>query len=224
MINVDNLKKTYYMGNQSLDALSGVTFEITKGEYVAIMGPSGSGKSTLMNIIGCLDSPTKGTYSLNNKEVSQMSDDELSKIRNTEIGFVFQNFSLLPRSSALENVMLPLQYAGISLSERKTIALDALEKVELLDRKDHKPSELSGGHQQRVAIARALVNNPSILFADEPTGNLDSQTGMKVLDIFKRLNENGQTIILITHENEVASAAKRIIHIKDGNISNDEIH
>ena len=201
MINVDNLKKTYYMGNQSLDALSGVTFEITKGEYVAIMGPSGSGKSTLMNIIGCLDSPTKGTYSLNNKEVSQMSDDELSKIRNTEIGFVFQNFSLLPRSSALENVMLPLQYAGISLSERKTIALDALEKVELLDRKDHKPSELSGGQQQRVAIARALVNNPSILFADEPTGNLDSQTGMKVLDIFKRLNENGQTIILITHEN-----------------------
>ena len=158
MINVDNLKKTYYMGNQSLDALSGVTFEITKGEYVAIMGPSGSGKSTLMNIIGCLDSPTKGTYSLNNKEVSQMSDDELSKIRNTEIGFVFQNFSLLPRSSALENVMLPLQYAGISLSERKTIALDALEKVELLDRKDHKPSELSGGQQQRVAIARALVN------------------------------------------------------------------
>ena len=224
MINVDNLKKTYYMGNQSLDALSGVTFEITKGEYVAIMGPSGSGKSTLMNIIGCLDSPTKGTYSLNNKEVSQMSDDELSKIRNTEIGFVFQNFSLLPRSSALENVMLPLQYAGISLSERKTIALDALEKVELLDRKDHKPSELSGGQQQRVAIARALVNNPSILFADEPTGNLDSQTGMKVLDIFKRLNENGQTIILITHENEVASEAKRIIHIKDGNISNDEIH
>ena len=224
MINVDNLKKTYYMGNQSLDALSGVTFEITKGEYVAIMGPSGSGKSTLMNIIGCLDSPTKGTYSLNNKEVSQMSDDELSKIRNTEIGFVFQNFSLLPRSSALENVMLPLQYAGISLSERKTIALDALEKVELLDRKDHKPSELSGGQQQRVAIARALVNNPSILFADEPTGNLDSQTGMKVLDIFKRLNENGQTIILITHENEVASAAKRIIHIKDGNISNDETH
>ncbi len=224
MINVDNLKKTYYMGNQSLDALSGVTFEITKGEYVAIMGPSGSGKSTLMNIIGCLDSPTKGTYSLNNKEVSQMSDDELSKIRNTEIGFVFQNFSLLPRSSALENVMLPLQYAGISLSERKTIALDALEKVELLDRKDHKPSELSGGQQQRVAIARALVNNPSILFADEPTGNLDSQTGTKVLDIFKRLNENGQTIILITHENEVASAAKRIIHIKDGNISNDEIH
>ena len=153
-----------------------------------------------------------------------MSDDELSKIRNTEIGFVFQNFSLLPRSSALENVMLPLQYAGISLSERKTIALDALEKVELLDRKDHKPSELSGGQQQRVAIARALVNNPSILFADEPTGNLDSQTGMKVLDIFRRLNENGQTIILITHENEVASAAKRIIHIKDGNISNDEIH
>ena len=224
MINVDNLKKTYYMGNQSLNALSGVTFEITKGEYVAIMGPSGSGKSTLMNIIGCLDSPTKGTYSLNNKEVSQMSDDELSKIRNTEIGFVFQNFSLLPRSSALENVMLPLQYAGISLSERKTIALDALEKVELLDRKDHKPSELSGGQQQRVAIARALVNNPSILFADEPTGNLDSQTGMKVLDIFKRLNENGQTIILITHENEVARAAKRIIHIKDGNISNDEIH
>ena len=224
MTNVDNLKKTYYMGNQSSDALSGVTFEITKGEYVAIMGPSGSGKSTLMNIIGCLDSPTKGTYSLNNKEVSQMSDDELSKIRNTEIGFVFQNFSLLPRSSALENVMLPLQYAGISLSERKTIALDALEKVELLDRKDHKPSELSGGQQQRVAIARALVNNPSILFADEPTGNLDSQTGMKVLDIFKRLNENGQTIILITHENEVARAAKRIIHIKDGNISNDEIH
>ena len=179
------------------------------------------------------DNGIKNRYEINRNLVSlntlarafnNIGDDELSKIRNTEIGFVFQNFSLLPRSSALENVMLPLQYAGISLSERKTIALVALEKVELLDRKDHKPSELSGGQQQRVAIARALVNNPSILFADEPTGNLDSQTGMKVLDIFKRLNENGQTIILITHENEVASAAKRIIHIKDGNISNDEIH
>ena len=224
MIRVEDLKKTYFMGNQSLDALSGVTFEIIKGEYVAIMGPSGSGKSTLMNIIGCLDSPTNGTYSLNNKEVSQMSDDELSKIRNTEIGFVFQNFSLLPRSSALENVMLPLQYAGLSFNQRKEEALTALSKVDLLDRKDHKPSELSGGQQQRVAIARALVNKPSILFADEPTGNLDSQTGKKVLEIFEDLNNDGQTIILITHEDEVARAAKRIIHIKDGNISNDEIH
>ena len=224
MIRVEDLKKTYFMGNQSLDALSGVTFEIIKGEYVAIMGPSGSGKSTLMNIIGCLDSPTNGTYSLNNKEVSQMSDDELSKIRNTEIGFVFQNFSLLPRSSALENVMLPLQYAGLSFNQRKEEALNALSKVDLLDRKDHKPSELSGGQQQRVAIARALVNKPSILFADEPTGNLDSQTGKKVLEIFEDLNNDGQTIILITHEDEVARAAKRIIHIKDGNISNDEIH
>lgn len=224
MIRVEDLKKTYFMGNQSLDALSGVTFEIIKGEYVAIMGPSGSGKSTLMNIIGCLDSPTNGSYSLNNKEVSQMSDDELSKIRNTEIGFVFQNFSLLPRSSALENVMLPLQYAGLSFNQRKEEALNALEKVDLIDRKDHKPSELSGGQQQRVAIARALVNKPSILFADEPTGNLDSQTGKKVLEIFQDLNNYGQTIILITHEDEVARAAKRIIHIKDGNISNDEIH
>jgi len=224
MIRVEDLKKTYFMGNQSLDALSGVTFEIIKGEYVAIMGPSGSGKSTLMNIIGCLDSPTNGTYSLNNKEVSQMSDDELSKIRNTEIGFVFQNFSLLPRSSALENVMLPLQYAGLSFNQRKEEALNALSKVDLLDRKNHKPSELSGGQQQRVAIARALVNKPSILFADEPTGNLDSQTGKKVLEIFEDLNNDGQTIILITHEDEVARAAKRIIHIKDGNISNDEIH
>ena len=224
MIRVEDLKKTYFMGNQSLDALSGITFEIIKGEYVAIMGPSGSGKSTLMNIIGCLDSPTNGTYSLNNKEVSQMSDDELSKIRNTEIGFVFQNFSLLPRSSALENVMLPLQYAGLSFNQRKEEALTALSKVDLLDRKDHKPSELSGGQQQRVAIARALVNKPSILFADEPTGNLDSQTGKKVLEIFEDLNNDGQTIILITHEDEVARAAKRIIHIKDGNISNDEIH
>lgn len=224
MIRVEALKKTYFMGNQSLDALSGVTFEIIKGEYVAIMGPSGSGKSTLMNIIGCLDSPTNGSYSLNNKEVSQMSDDELSKIRNTEIGFVFQNFSLLPRSSALENVMLPLQYAGLSFNQRKEEALNALEKVGLIDRKDHKPSELSGGQQQRVAIARALVNKPSILFADEPTGNLDSQTGKKVLEIFQDLNNDGQTIILITHEDEVARAAKRIIHIKDGNISNDEIH
>ena len=224
MIRVEDLKKTYFMGNQSLDALSGITFEIIKGEYVAIMGPSGSGKSTLMNIIGCLDSPTNGTYSLNNKEVSQMSDDELSKIRNTEIGFVFQNFSLLPRSSALENVMLPLQYAGLSFNQRKEEALNALSKVDLLDRKNHKPSELSGGQQQRVAIARALVNKPSILFADEPTGNLDSQTGKKVLEIFEDLNNDGQTIILITHEDEVARAAKRIIHIKDGNISNDEIH
>ena len=222
-LKLNSLSKKYEK-NKTLRVLNNINFKFEAGKVYSIMGPSGSGKSTLMNIIGCLDSPTKGTYSLNNKEVSQMSDDELSKIRNTEIGFVFQNFSLLPRSSALENVMLPLQYAGISLSERKTIALDALEKVELLDRKDHKPSELSGGQQQRVAIARALVNNPSILFADEPTGNLDSQTGMKVLDIFRRLNENGQTIILITHENEVASAAKRIIHIKDGNISNDEIH
>ena len=186
MINVDNLKKTYYMGNQSLDALSGVTFEITKGEYVAIMGPSGSGKSTLMNIIGCLDSPTKGTYSLNNKEVSQMSDDELSKIRNTEIGFVFQNFSLLPRSSALENVMLPLQYAGISLSERKTIALDALEKVELLDRKDHKPSELSGGQQQRVAILRAIAMLPNLLILDEPFSNLDQNNSFKAQKIISK--------------------------------------
>ena len=221
MINVDNLKKTYYMGNQSLDALSGVTFEITKGEYVAIMGPSGSGKSTLMNIIGCLDSPTKGTYSLNNKEVSQMSDDELSKIRNTEIGFVFQNFSLLPRSSALENVMLPLQYAGISLSERKTIALDALEKVELLDRKDHKPSELSGGQQQRVAIARALVNNPSILFADEPTGNLDSKNSKILFDLFFKLRDDYNcSVIIVTHDEKSADICDRKLLIVDGKIKN----
>ena len=167
---------------------------------------------------------SEGEIWLGGENISLLNEDERARVRLEKVGFVFQSFQLLPTLTALENVMLPLQYAGISLSERKTIALDALEKVELLDRKDHKPSELSGGQQQRVAIARALVNNPSILFADEPTGNLDSQTGMKVLDIFRRLNENGQTIILITHENEVASAAKRIIHIKDGNISNDEIH
>ena len=221
IISVNGVTKHYALGTQTVEALRGVSFDIKKGEFIAIMGPSGSGKSTLMNIIGCLDIPTHGTYLLNNQEVSSLDDDALAGIRNKEIGFVFQNFHLLARNSALDNVMLPLKYAGIEKADQISRAKAALSEVGLEDRMDHQPSELSGGQQQRVAIARALVNNPSILFADEPTGNLDSQTGHDVMQLFHNLHDQGQTIILITHENEVAAEAQRIIFIKDGLIESD---
>ena len=221
IISVNGVTKHYALGTQTVEALRGVSFDIKKGEFIAIMGPSGSGKSTLMNIIGCLDIPTHGTYLLNNQEVSSLDDDALAGIRNKEIGFVFQNFHLLARNSALDNVMLPLKYAGIEKAAQITRAKAALSEVGLEDRMDHQPSELSGGQQQRVAIARALVNDPSILFADEPTGNLDSQTGHDVMQLFHNLHDQGQTIILITHENEVAAEAQRTIFIKDGLIESD---
>ena len=221
IISVKEVTKHYALGTQTVEALRGVSFDIQKGEFIAIMGPSGSGKSTLMNIIGCLDIPTHGTYLLNNQEVSSLDDDALAGIRNKEIGFVFQNFHLLARNSALDNVMLPLKYAGIEKADQIIRAKAALSEVGLEDRMDHQPSEHSGGQQQRVAIARALVNNPSILFADEPTGNLDSQTGHDVMQLFHNLHDQGQTIILITHENEVAAEAQRTIFIKDGLIESD---
>ena len=221
IISVKEVTKHYALGTQTVEALRGVSFDIKKGEFIAIMGPSGSGKSTLMNIIGCLDIPTHGTYLLNDQEVSSLDDDALAGIRNKEIGFVFQNFHLLARNSALDNVMLPLKYAGIEKADQISRAKAALSEVGLEDRMDHQPSELSGGQQQRVAIARALVNNPSILFADEPTGNLDSQTGHDVMQLFHNLHDQGQTIILITHENEVAAEAQRTIFIKDGLIESD---
>ncbi|MDC0914265.1 ABC transporter ATP-binding protein [Gammaproteobacteria bacterium] len=221
IIDVKNITKHYSLGTQTVEALRGISFGIEQGEFIAIMGPSGSGKSTLMNIIGCLDSPTDGTYHLNNQEVSTLEGDELAGIRNKEIGFVFQNFHLLARNSALDNVMLPLKYAGVDKVDQIKRGKDALSQVGLESRMDHQPSELSGGQQQRVAIARALVNNPSILFADEPTGNLDSQTGYDVMQLFHNLHQQGQTIILITHENEVAAEAQRTIFIKDGLIESD---
>ena len=216
IIKTDNLKRTYVTGTQSVDAIKGINLEIQKGEFLSIMGPSGSGKTTLMNIIGCLDTATSGTYYLNEKLVNNLSDDELSIIRNKEIGFVFQSFHLLARNSALNNVMLPLRYAGMRESDAIVRATEVLKEVGLSDRIDHSPSELSGGQQQRVAIARALVNKPSIIFADEPTGNLDSKTGEDVMELFKNLNNQGQTIILITHEEDIAKQSKRIINIKDG--------
>ena len=221
VIQVKDLTKHYSLGTQTVEALRGVSFDIKQGEFIAIMGPSGSGKSTLMNIIGCLDSPTDGTYHLNNQKVSTLEGDELAGIRNKEIGFVFQNFHLLARNSALDNVMLPLKYAGVDKEGQLKRAKNALSQVGLESRMDHQPSELSGGQQQRVAIARALVNNPSILFADEPTGNLDSQTGHDVMQLFHNLHQQGQTIILITHENEVAAEAQITIFIKDGLIESD---
>ena len=222
IIKTENLVRHFTVGTQTGEAIRGVSLDINKGEFVAIMGPSGSGKSTLMNIIGCLDSPTSGTYFLNNKNVSTLEDDALALIRNREIGFVFQNFHLLARNTALDNVMLPLKYAGIDKSEQKEIAMEVIKSVDLESRVHHQPSELSGGQQQRVAIARALVNKPSILFADEPTGNLDSKTGDDVMNLFTDLHKQGQTIILITHEIEVANQAERIISIKDGKIFEDQ--
>ncbi|MEP7118232.1 MAG: ABC transporter ATP-binding protein [Acidobacteriota bacterium] len=221
LIETKDLWKTYTMGDEEIHALRGVSIQIEKGEYVAIMGPSGSGKSTLMNLIGCLDTPSKGTYLLNGKEVSTMNDNELARIRNEEIGFVFQTFNLLPRATALHNVELPLVYAGISAKERLERATGALEKVELGQRMNHKPNELSGGQRQRVAIARALVNNPSILLADEPTGNLDSKTGVEIMALFARLHEAGNTIVIVTHEPDVAAHAKRQILIRDGQVEKD---
>jgi len=221
LITTQDLWKTYVMGSEEIHALRGVSINIEKGEYVAIMGPSGSGKSTLMNLIGCLDTPSKGSYTLNGKEVGSMNDDELARIRNEEIGFVFQTFNLLPRATALHNVELPLVYAGVSGRDRQERARNALEKVELTARASHKPNELSGGQRQRVAIARALVNNPSILLADEPTGNLDSKTGVEIMAVFKRLHDAGNTIILVTHEPDIAAYAHRVIHIRDGQVEKD---
>ncbi|HJU41296.1 MAG TPA: ABC transporter ATP-binding protein [Vicinamibacterales bacterium] len=221
LIETRDLWKTYRMGDEDIHALRGVSIAIERGEYVAIMGPSGSGKSTLMNLIGCLDTASQGTYLLNGKEVSLMNDNELARIRNEEIGFVFQTFNLLPRATALHNVELPLVYAGIGKKERIEQAKAAIEKVELTHRMTHKPNELSGGQRQRVAIARALVNNPSILLADEPTGNLDSKTGIEIMGLFARLHQSGNTIIVVTHEADIAAYAHRVIAIRDGQVERD---
>ena len=221
LIETVDLWKTYLMGSEEIHALRGVTLQIERGEYVAVMGPSGSGKSTLMNLIGCLDTPSKGSYLLNGKQVGHMNDNELARIRNEEIGFVFQTFNLLPRATALRNVELPLVYAGMPAKDRDAQARRALEMVELTSRINHRPNELSGGQRQRVAIARALVNNPSILLADEPTGNLDSKTGLEIMGVFERLHKAGNTIVLVTHEPDVAAYAYRAIHIRDGQVEND---
>ena len=221
LIETRDLWKTYAMGSEEIHALRGISIDIDRGEYVAIMGPSGSGKSTLMNLIGCLDTPSKGTYLLNGKHVGDMNDNELARIRNEEIGFVFQTFNLLPRATALHNVELPLVYAGVSATDREARARGALERVELGDRMTHRPNELSGGQRQRVAIARALVNNPSILLADEPTGNLDSKTGAEIMSLFEKLHLAGNTIVLVTHEADVAAFAHRAIHIRDGQVEKD---
>jgi putative ABC transport system ATP-binding protein len=222
VIRTDDLWRTYVMGAEEVHALRGVSFEVKRGEYMAIMGPSGSGKSTLMNLIGCLDTPSSGQYWLNGKLVSEMDDDELAHIRNKEIGFVFQTFNLLPRATALHNVELPLIYNGTPRSQRIEMAKLALGRVDLTNRMDHKPNELSGGQRQRVAIARALVNNPSIILADEPTGNLDSQTSQEIMALFDELHKQGNTIILVTHEHDIAEHAHRVLHILDGRINRDE--
>lgn len=221
IISTENISKRYIMGSEIIDALKSITISIDKGEYVAFMGPSGSGKSTLMNIVGCLDTPTGGTYILNGKDVSNMSENELAEIRNKEIGFVFQTFNLLPRSSSLENVALPLVYAGIGKEEREERAFQALTNVGLGDRAKHKPNELSGGQRQRVAIARALVNNPSIILADEPTGNLDTKTSYEIMELFDQLHRKGNTIIMVTHEDDIAHYAHRIVRLRDGLIESD---
>ena len=222
LISMRDLWKTYQMGAEAVHALHGVSFDVYKGEYIAIIGPSGSGKSTLMNLIGCLDTPTKGEYWLNGKNVSDMDDDELARIRNQEVGFVFQTFNLLARASALHNVELPLIYGGVSSIQRHEMAKQALKSVDLTDRMMHRPNELSGGQRQRVAIARALVNHPSILLADEPTGALDTHTSMEIMDLFERLHSEGNTIILVTHEHDIAARAHRILSIRDGLIEKDE--
>jgi putative ABC transport system ATP-binding protein len=222
VIRTDDLWRTYVMGAEEVHALRGVSFEVKRGEYMAIMGPSGSGKSTMMNLIGCLDTPSSGQYWLNGKLVSEMDDDELAHIRNKEIGFVFQTFNLLPRATALHNVELPLIYNGTPRGQRIEMAKLALDRVDLTNRMDHKPNELSGGQRQRVAIARALVNNPSIILADEPTGNLDSQTSQEIMALFDELHKQGNTIILVTHEHDIAEHAHRVLHILDGRVNRDE--
>jgi len=224
IIRFNDIIKNYYVGTETVKAVRAISIDINKNEYVAIMGPSGSGKSTMMNIIGCLDTPTKGQYILNNKDVSQLNDDELAGIRNEEIGFVFQTFNLLPRYSALENVALPLIYAGYSKEKRLKKAKETLISVGLEDRITHKPNELSGGQRQRVAVARALVNSPSIILADEPTGNLDSKTSVDILNLFDNIHKQGNTIILVTHEEDIAMHAHRIIRLRDGEIESDEIN
>lgn len=221
IIHLEGIKKNYYLGKQVIEVLKGITLDINKGEYVALMGPSGSGKSTLMNILGCLDTPTDGRYVLNDRDVSKMPDNQLAEVRNQEIGFVFQQFNLLPRLTALENVALPLVYAGIPKKQRNEKALKMLDRVNLTDRSHHKPNELSGGQNQRVAIARALVNDPSIILADEPTGNLDSKTSYEIMEIFGRIHDSGNTVILVTHEEDIANHAHRVIRLRDGVIETD---
>ncbi|WP_456313325.1 ABC transporter ATP-binding protein [Pseudomonas shirazensis] len=223
LINITDIKRNFVLGNEIVYVLKGINLEINKGEYVALMGPSGSGKSTLMNLLGCLDTPTSGHYVLNGKDVSQMKDDELAGIRNKEIGFVFQTFNLLPRTTALDNVALPMIYAGYSKSERNTRAIEVLKQVNLADRMDHQPNQLSGGQRQRVAIARALVNKPSIILADEPTGNLDSKTSVEIMKLFGDIHAQGNTVILVTHEEDIAAYAHRVIRLRDGLIESDTI-
>ena len=222
IIHLENIRKSYFMGKHELEVLKGISLDIFKNEYVALMGPSGSGKSTLMNIIGCLDTPTGGKYILNEKDVSEMKDNDLAEIRNKEIGFVFQQFNLLPRLTALENVALPLVYAGMGRKLRNEKAMHVLELVNLTDRSHHKPNELSGGQGQRVAIARALVNDPSIILADEPTGNLDSKTSYEIMDIFEKIHTGGNTIVLVTHETDIANHARRIVRLRDGAVESDK--
>lgn len=221
LIKIANIKRNFELGDEIVYVLKGIDLEINKGEYVALMGPSGSGKSTLMNLLGCLDTPTSGTYILNGKDVSKMRDDELAEIRNKEIGFVFQTFNLLPRTTALDNVALPMIYAGYPKEERNKRAIEVLKQVNLADRMDHQPNQLSGGQRQRVAVARALVNKPSIILADEPTGNLDSKTSIEIMNLFNDIHANGNTVILVTHEEEIAAYAHRVIRLRDGMIESD---
>jgi putative ABC transport system ATP-binding protein len=221
LIKISNLKRDFQLGSETIYVLKGIDLQINKGEYVALMGPSGSGKSTLMNLLGCLDTPTSGSYILNGKDISQMHDDDLAEIRNKEIGFVFQTFNLLPRTTALDNVALPMIYAGFSKSDRNERATEVLTQVNLADRMDHQPNQLSGGQRQRVAIARALVNKPSIILADEPTGNLDSKTSVEIMNLFNDIHKNGNTVILVTHEEDIAKYAHRIIRLLDGTIESD---